>query len=278
MSNNLAPVIEELRRAFTELKPTFDEVFGDRYVLDNEKGWITVDKPTVHMPMPVITVQARGRKKVDGWYKPAIWQDPAADAVNALVKMGGNTKQAASTDEICIAAEALDKPAEEILLTLTGQMIHHYARHNDKGVLQNENGYHSKRFQHMASMLGIKAEQDGSRGYAKLELYTNTVSNQLTETFKKIALDQDIFDMHRKGLKPEDVFKGSKIKKWTCGCTNIRAAVFVEATCKICGNDFVYADKDKDDDYIKTWLQSEADQLDWNENHRGSRAAGRKAQ
>jgi len=34
----------------------------------------------------------------------------------------------------------------------------------------------------------------------------------------------------------------SKMKKWSCDCTNIRAAVEVEATCNKCSNTFKLQD------------------------------------
>ena len=254
MGNNIAPAIEELRRAFTELKPVFDQTFGQSSVYDDKQHkWVQV-VPSVNMPMPIITIQARGRKKVDGWYKPAAWDNPAAVALNTIGNMGsaqGQKKVIASTDEITIAAEVLDEPSDKILTVLTHQMLHHYAKHNRQGVLQNENGYHTQRFRNLANNIGLEAEPDGSHGYAATKVAQ--WSDQLPKSFAAIALDRNAFDMHRIGEKERE-FKGSKLKKWSCGCTNIRVATILHAECKSCGNPFKYADKDRDNEDVQRWL------------------------
>lgn len=258
MANNLAPVIEELRRAYSVLKKeVFDPRLGDLMTWDpDNRTWIHHDEDNrrVHMPMPVINVQARGRKHVDGWYKPESWDSLAAQAINVL---GGKTQTIASTDEISIAAEALNRTPDEILTILTHQMVHHCAHHKYKNpqYTQNKNGYHNKAFENLALTVGLEAQPDGARGYAQTAIAPTYAGKALRHTFDAIALDKNVFDMNRKEA-PERTFKGSKLKKWSCDCTNIRAAVLVRAMCGKCGQNFQYSDKDKDEEHIKKWLRS----------------------
>lgn len=260
MSNNVAPIIEELRRAYMELKPTFDAVFGEKWVKDPLTGqYQEAKKRMVNMPMPVITVQARGRKHVDGWYKPSAWESDASQALNVLA--GQSKGIIASTDEICIAAEALKKSPTELLVILTHQMVHHYGRHlnNNPEYTQNKNGYHNNNFKSFAKRIGLEVDQDGPRGFAITSVpkpNSYNYPNQLTKTFDAINLDKNVFDMARIG-EGERVFKGSKLKKWSCKCTNIRAAVYIEAKCSMCNSEFEYTDKDAEDSEVQDWLVRE---------------------
>ena len=251
MANNLAPVIEELRNAFTALKAeVFDPKFGSRWEFDDKGDYVQVEHPVVELPMPIITVQARGRKHVDGWYKEGAWQSDAAEALNVLAGTGQTRRQIASNDEICVAAEALGKEKNELLTILTHQMVHHYSRvkYGTSVHTINENGYHKAEFERLASRVGLYVGEDGSRGMAKTQ-----ASPSLELTFNNIPMDMSVFDMYRKQTHTKERV-GSKLKKWSCGCTNIRAAVFIVATCHICGNDFAYADKDREDVEVQRWL------------------------
>lgn len=261
MANNLAPIIEELRRAYEVIR---DEVFQtsafERAVWDyaNPSGpRHTSQSP--QMPMPVITVQARGRKHVDGWYKPAAWNSQSADAINVLAGTTVQGTNLASTDEICIAAEALGKPSQEILTILTHQMVHHMQASNPKmysGDTQNKNGYHTWTFRSLAETAGLRVSQDKSRGWSNTE-----PNRMLKDVFEdKVKLNEDAFDMFRKGtIERERV--GSKLKKWQCKCTNIRSAVYIDAVCQICGDHFNYADKDKDEQDVIDQLTRSAQRI-----------------
>src|ERR1041384_3014123 len=84
--NTIRPAIEELERAFKELAPVFKR----------------------DMPLPVITIQSKGRKNALGWFVQEKWS---------------NTK--GKLPEINICAEHLARSPEEIAEVLLHEMGHY---------------------------------------------------------------------------------------------------------------------------------------------------------
>jgi len=52
-----------------------------------------------------------------------------------------------------------------------------------------------------------------------------------------VGIDATAFTLFRQGRHQAKV--GSRMKKWRCGCTTIRAAVEVNAICCQCGRQFM---------------------------------------
>jgi len=59
----------------------------------------------------------------------------------------------------------------------------------------------------------------------------------LLEKVKDAHLDPEAFSLFRIGTQQKK--QPGKMKKWSCGCTNIRAATEVEAFCHRCGQPFL---------------------------------------
>lgn len=245
-------MIEELRRAYTQLLPHFEETLNYWHVHNPE------DYPnSLKMPMPVITIQRKGRRKsTKGWYKTKMWDSDAAEAYNTLAG-----KEIVSTDEICITAEALkDATAHDILTDLTHQMVHHYAAHNTYYRTLGKNDYHNTGFKGLAQRVGLTAEL-GTNGYSD----TVPATQRIKDVFDSINLDMNVFDMFRK-QEGTDKRKGSKLKRWACKCTTARVATYLDSTCNRCGEKFTYDDKDKDELTIQDWLEKNNRAIsDWRE-------------
>lgn len=59
-----------------------------------------------------------------------------------------------------------------------------------------------------------------------------SVSDKLIPVLEEMKINYDVFKLIRKQsirIKAE-----TKMKKWTCGCMNIRCAVELDATCNLC--------------------------------------------
>jgi hypothetical protein len=228
---SIGPALAELERAYDEIAAWVTQNYG--YVgsrLDRR---------------PIITIQTKGKRKNDGWYKDHSWQ---SDTSAAVAVIAGNRPSDQQVGEICIAAESLNKTADEILLNLTHQMVHHANQGQD----QNQNDYHKYQFMSTGSYMGLHVGQlDSSHGYADI-----LPKAQLTKCFQTIALDPSAFDYFRTTAPAETV--KNKQMLWTCGCTKIRSASFIHNACDFCGNWFVYADKDKDTQWRKDWLENES--------------------
>lgn len=228
MSNSLAPIIKELERAYRELTTLFTVEVWDPSTMTYEPAPMLTEDP-------VITIQRRGKRRKEwGWYTPASWQSTSAAAFNVL--SGKPSDKPVS--EITIAAEGLHRSTREILITLLHQMVHH--ANALRGIKDGKAGYHNAHFKHQASIIGLYVVEGETGGYSK----EVGVSERIEKLFEKIALDESVFDLYRREEASTNVNPGSPLKKWSCACTNIRAATIVHAICQKCNQYFVYTDND----------------------------------
>jgi hypothetical protein len=190
-----------IRPAITELERAF-------------KGFAVLFKR--EMPLPVITTQTRGRRKfVAGWYAHQKWRNGKPEGIS----------------EINLCAEHLALPVPAVAEILLHEMVH-YANALDGIEDCSRNQYHRKSFKARCDTIGLRCEQGGCRGWAKTSL-----SPELAETVAAVGIDPEAFSLFRLERKQEQV--GSRMKKWRSGCTTIRAAVEVDATCNQCGARFL---------------------------------------
>ena len=214
------PDDQSLRPAIAELERLFDW-FSDNLEFKQQV-----------LPRPVITIQAAGRRKAYGWFASKAWQDGCDNHV----------------PEINISAEHLARGIYDICNTLIHEMVHlsnYLAGDRDC----SSNGYHTKKhFKSLAERVGLHCEKldDGinRHGFAFTSL-----TDQLKEKVDALDPDEDAFSLFRdlqreqkyvgEGWKPGDK-KEPKLKKWSCGCTNVWSAVSVDAMCTAgeCGKPF----------------------------------------
>ncbi len=174
------------------------------------------------LPTPEITIQAAGRKAALGWITTAkIWKNDN----------GGNY-------EINICAEYLARELPEVVATLLHEMAHFWnIVHNIKDTSSHQ--YHNKNFKRAAELAGLEVLKTEKFGYANTKPTAETIS-----FMESININDSVFRTFRAGgLLDEDgrprKKKGSgKMKKWSCGCTNVRCAVELVAVCEKCGNSF----------------------------------------
>lgn len=189
--NSIKPAIEELERAFLELSPIFHR----------------------KMPLPVITIQSKGRKNALGWFAKDKW----ANSVGKL-------------PEINICAEHLARSPEEIAEVLLHEMCH-YADALDGIQDCTVRQYHNLHFMKRCDEVGLICRKMSGRGWADTSL-----SQELAAKVAKVNINPEAFTLFRGGFKKKKA--ETKMKKWRCSCTTIRAAVLVEATCNRCGLEF----------------------------------------
>lgn len=161
---------------------------------------------------PLITVQTKGRaKQTLGWH----WAD-------------GWERNKKSISEINICAEDLNKNPIE---TLIHEMVHH-SNACSKVEDCNNSGYHNKEFKKTAELYGLNVEKMGRHGWASTSL-----SENIEKVLKTIKIDYKLFELYRK--THIHISMPTKMKKWSCGCTTIRCAVDLKATCDICKKSFI---------------------------------------
>lgn len=129
-------------------------------------------------------------------------------------------------DEIVLNSRQLDRPLWKVLETLLHQQLHQWQHHHGKPGRRN---YHNRAFRDRAKGCGLVVEADGStRSRARSPLRVLLRKYQLTTSAKARPLSTSV-----------DRPTKTKLRKWTCGCTNVRAAVAdFQAQCLKCGRVF----------------------------------------
>lgn len=249
-NNELAVLLNELNKAYGIIEPHLRKKLGF------EKKWEYLNQPPYHRevdteppPVPVITVQPKGKRKTDSWYVPKVWKSEMQDAMDALTGESHDAK-----DEIVIASSILSEGMEKVLQELGKQMVHQEVRHCGTGY-SNETisytGWVSQVYADNARKAGFYKEEEGNN---KL-LSDSKWMAELIEKEVKPNLDDSAFSINRK--EKGSAANVSPLKKWSCKCSNVRTAVVISADCKLCGEEFQYTDKDWDDDDVKTYIENE---------------------
>lgn len=129
-------------------------------------------------------------------------------------------------DEITMNARRLQRPFSRILATLLHELLHEWQEKHGRPGKRN---YHNKESRAKARCLGLIVNTRG---------HTNIVPGPFTDILHRHGVDCD--PQLLTPAPPSAVAgPGSKLKKWSCGCTNVRAAVELEAVCARCGEWFV---------------------------------------
>jgi hypothetical protein len=168
------------------------------------------------MKRPVISIQSRGRRRALGWFWDRKWQNGQETAL----------------PEINICAENLHAELHDIAETMIHEMCHYV--NALEGISDcSPNQYHNGNFRDRCLAVGLHCEKMPGRGWAR---------TSLTEELRRLVDEQDFnpgaFQIFRKSPAAQQKAV-TKMKKWRCACTNIRAAVEVDATCNKCGQPFL---------------------------------------
>jgi hypothetical protein len=120
------------------------------------------------------------------------------------------------------------RPLADHLATLTHELGHEWEHLCGK---PTRPPYHSKRLRQKLEEIGIPCNAMG---------HAVGMKEPFTSFLRDLGVDVETLQPLRFKQEPElpEGRPGSKLKKWRCGCTNIRAAVQVFATCQKCGITF----------------------------------------
>ena len=167
------------------------------------------------VPLPVLTFE-KSRVTTLGYYRVGL-------------------NDFAVRNQININRLYIDRPLFETLQTLVHEMVHSYEYTYLGKDARTKTWYHSKSFRNKMAEIGILTDPKGCH---------TAVGDPFRFLLKKHGVD--VPHIREKGglyvLPPKVKPKGkSKLKKWSCGCTNVRVAVQLKAVCLKCGNEFVLA-------------------------------------
>lgn len=209
---------------------------------------------------PEITIQSAGYRRAYGWCSGGkIWR---------------SSREAGGNWEINICAEYLSRSIQETAGTLLHEMAHLYnaQRYIDDC---NSNQYHNSHFKDAAEMAGLIVERAAPYGWAltrptpETEVWIETlhVDAKAFSVFRVVIMPEQSVPPPSGGGVPGDDGPdntrppvrtptptrtpvptalpsrqtrqgGSRMKKWVCGCTIVRCAVELNATCGRCGRKF----------------------------------------
>jgi hypothetical protein len=134
--------------------------------------------------------------------------------------------------EITINTKFLPQPLGNTLETLLHEMLHLWqATHGKPG----KNNYHNKEYTNKCMELGITSTDKGrSMGIIESKAFISLLEKHNIKTDDLLKYNPENPEPIR--VKPKGT---SKMKKWSCGCQNVRAGKKeFKAVCIICKNEF----------------------------------------
>lgn len=214
----LSPLVAELERLYVEA------VY---------KWWGLGDAPTIMLEnRPAITIASRGRKStVNGWYVPAVWSDTVDSVLDFLA--GDDKAVVVKSAEIVIASEVLSDPVQAI-----AELVRQMLAHGDPNLRPKEGSfYYGGRWSSIAASVDCVAAVNPEQPSKGLSLWIPGAAFKqwATETWNPV-----VWSVSRDSLA--GVKKGSRMKKWSCGCTIVRCATKLDSTCHKCGKLFKWAE------------------------------------
>ena len=133
--------------------------------------------------------------------------------------------------EITLNARHLDRSFADQLRTLLHELLHEWQSLYGKSGRRN---YHNRQFRQKCRLYGLIVDARGyNLGVAPGRFTILLAQNGVDLTALRVPGNED---EHPVALA---IRRGdSKLKKWSCGCTNVRCAVKLAARCERCGNVF----------------------------------------
>ena len=131
-----------------------------------------------------------------------------------------------------------DRPFWTVLGTLLHELLHAWQQAHGKPGRRN---YHNREFRNKAARFGLIVDTRGHTTYAAESPFMDLLEKH----------EIHVPELPELKMKSDNKRGNSKLKKWSCGCTNARVAVHdFRARCLKCGNDFVCQDLSQFDDSI----------------------------
>jgi hypothetical protein len=155
---------------------------------------------------PVIQID-RTRRRILGWYRRG--------------RNGLGLRH-----EIMVNSQHLSRPPALVLETLLHELLHQWQDLHGKS---GKGNFHNLQFRQKAASLGLIVSHKGHSLGVKPGFFTELLARGGVDisVFPPVALQNQ---GHLRG--------NSKMRKWSCRCTNVRAAVILEARCLKCGELF----------------------------------------
>jgi hypothetical protein len=144
-------------------------------------------------------------------------------------------------DTIAINTATLARPTAHIIRTLGHELLHLWQQYHGKPSKQRN--YHNDEYVAKAASLGIVIDGSGCTA-GHTEVFAALIEKHGIR-LPQVTTDVDGALVGPTGGVEPKVYgnQGGKVRvggmrKWTCGCTNVRCAVALQAVCAKCGQPF----------------------------------------
>jgi hypothetical protein len=130
----------------------------------------------------------------------------------------------------------------QVLGTLLHELLHGWQQVYGR---PGRNNYHNVQYRRKAQSLGLVVDKYGHTHYEAESPFTRLLREHGVELAR---IEQQLPHM------AQPVGGSSKLKKWTCGCTNVRVAVAdFHAQCLKCGGLFCIVDSPRSESISRRW-------------------------
>jgi len=177
----------------------------------------------------VAGIQSNGRRKsCYGWFWNDQWRVYRGKATE------DGLREETKAHEIMISAEYLDRPAIDLAQFVLHELCH--LKDYSLGLHDCSGKRHNKRFKAMAEANGLVcAEPFDNVGHG----YTSFRPEYEAQVIGELAPRDEAYYLARI-LKASTPPKApTKMRKWECRCSNVRAATEIVAVCRNCESPFI---------------------------------------
>lgn len=232
---DLNPAETEIRKAYTTLLSEIQRLGNDGWTRMVGAASLYNQSPFATLPsMPVLHIQAKGRRVEYGWYRTGTWQTTGSKIATALGAKG--VRQ--SHDEVFVAGEALSWHPEKLVELLIHQIIHQFAQET------SDSTHHSHNIGRLARLIGYQqVDKHATRGFTEWRLPNGPLATVIMNVAKSIS--PAAFGIYR---KDEGENQGSgRMKQWTCKCRKpkVYTGGVLLMTCDRCQQPLKYSHKDR---------------------------------
>jgi hypothetical protein len=266
---SVRPALEELENMtnhiyYGYLKAKYED-YRKEYIRDYGYSTYMAVPPKFMPAPPIITLETQGRRKAEWWFTPNEWVSTSSSALAALAGQQGQNRFA----QLTLAKEILTKPLSHILETLalglSAILPYLVIEETQKTMTQQQRLYLEP---HFNADTGTWRKQRYYRGISvPFKFGPETSASGKTTKWMPQAPSAELkkfldtynmknlkaFDLHgvAKVAKTKDPIKGT-LRKWWCPKCKIpiRASKVISLVC-VCGEQIIYADKDREDWFSK---------------------------
>ena len=245
---NMSPIVAELERLYDQIMLKYGhtvEQTNNRAYYSNSLYHLGAE----HKPMISVAGvggAARRGRFIPGWYTPAVWEDEGEKLLASLSGVGGTTPTRA---EIVLAPELMATP-EDMLSELARLAVWHNKVVSAEAPRQRNKPYGSygdywpHQWRSWANSVEHSSFSDyhPDSGNPTGRGYEGWKPNGVFIEWAKSVINYKVFDIASTPIASKTP-GATRMKKWECGCTIVRCATDLIATCDFCGEKFEWAEK-----------------------------------